>query len=183
MDIEVQERWMKCRDVEFVNVYSTRFPLDLNPFAGEFVKPAPAHADGRIHRRHLGDFSPKCCDSGLDFRPIGWNILGLADDRAIRVERIGRNAQVNHCAILLVAARYVRTEARIGPQAEDQNARGHGIERARVPDFLDPKAFANPRHHILRRVVGGFVYAQKAVDGDHLCVETVEQLIDSRPVR
>src|ERR1700737_5007462 len=93
---------------EFVNTNTNRLSLNFFTAASEFVKFSSPSFLGRIHRRHLIDFTAQASECGVNLRlapgtsrGLAYRLFSIRDWVTGTVARIGRVTKPDNCVVFL----------------------------------------------------------------------------------
>ena len=144
------------------NFNLARLPRNFLPGARQLVELLPADLDRGIHRRHLLLRAEKARQDSR--QRLRGNVCGLlVQHRAGDVLRVGHDAGTQRGKVGLVRVLKKFHRARRTAQKDRQDARGHGVERAAVPNAFFVENAAQLGDHILRGPSGGLVHDQNSV--------------------
>lgn len=138
--------------------------FDFLALASEFVKGDAVFLDGTDHRRELVEVALKLIERGGDLfaREFGHG-LGL-QGFALTVLRGGGGAKADDAFILLFLSHEEVLNFGGAPDNQDEQASGHGIERAAVADLTFVEASAGDGDDVVGGHVLAFVHKKDAID-------------------
>lgn len=154
-----------AQDVVLADGDVPRLPLDALPFAGEFVAGDAVDFDGGVHGRGLVEAAAVVLEGGAD--GVGAELVGGAggDDLAVGVLAVGFDAEFHGGQVFFVIAH--EAVLQFGGFADDdhEQAGGHGVEGAAVPDFAGVEDAAAEGDGVVRGEAGVFVDEEDAAGG------------------
>ncbi len=165
LDLDAEHaRFARGVDVESVHCDRPRLTLDLDPGPGQLVQSFAADLDRRDHRRHLQDLTGQRRRRRADGTEVDATHIPLTRDLTRRIEGGGGSAEHHLARVGLGQIGEVPEQAGDTTEADEQDAGGVGIERARVPHPLLAEAAAELGHDVMRRPPGLFVDDDQPVD-------------------
>jgi hypothetical protein len=117
-----------------VDTHGLQFDGDGGP--GELVGAAPGHFLGRNRRRRLQELAAEPFECGFELGGIEQNFALRAGGLTRAVIRVGGPAEAHETFVDLVAAGVKLGQPRGASDDQRQHARGDGVQRPQVPDFL-----------------------------------------------
>ena len=159
LDVSPVER----RHLERVDADPARGGLESVALARSLVELAPADLDGGVRGRRLQRIADQggACPFDLGSRDVDGS---RSHDLAVGIQGVGLLAEAPRRRVRLREVAEVAQEACRSSDAEDQQAGGHRVQRARVADLARSERSAHHVDDVVRGHAGGLVDQHQPLD-------------------
>ena len=153
----------RIRHLGRVDCHPAGLKLELHPVAGEVIGAGAVHLDRGKARRRLVDLADEGRQGGLHLID-GRAHVGAADDLALAVHAVGRDAPVDGEAIDLLRLHHHRHGLGRLAERDGQDAAGQRVERSGVTGLLGVEQATDAADGLGRSHLERLVQADPAVD-------------------
>src|SRR5579885_2116620 len=165
LDHEASEGAFQVRQTIFKEFDVHGFQLDDLFLAGQFVSGPAVNFFGGKCGRHLLEASNTLGGKALEHAGIESGAGVRALRFAIRVVRVGGEAEAEAGGVALSPAGIEARQPGRAPEEQNQNACREGIKRAQMADLAETGKMPDGIDYVVRRLAPGLVDDQSAIEG------------------